>query len=427
MRARLMSVVLVVTVLAVAALFVPAAQAIREAHERGDVLELQREAAIVAARVPPTGAIDAGVLQPIIDSDHRLGLYDHDGNLLGGVGPDPGDALVLTGIAGQFAEARSGDDLVAVVPLRLQDAGSSLVLRIEKPKDESNDQFRRSIVELGAMAAGIVVLAGAVALWLARRLNRPIEELRDWAASPAVGPAPEPPAATGIVELDALRAAIVSGRQQVAELLRRERSFSSHVSHQLRTPVAAMRVAVETELSTPRADPAETLHELLDQLDRLESTVTSLLAVARGGARPPVDCRLDEIVIERVRPWRDAAARSGRAVRVIAPPARVHTEPTAVGHIVDVLLDNALRHGAGTVTVTIDPAAGTLDVADEGVPPVGRDPFADDRGAEGRAESHGIGLRLARTLAESAHGQLVLTDADTTTFRLSVAPADPLT
>lgn len=419
MRTRLVSVVLVVTVLAVAALFVPAAGAIREAYERGDLLELQREAAIAAARVPPTGEIDDTVLQPIVDSAHRLGLYDHAGNLLGGVGPDPGDELVRAGIAGTFAEARVGADLVAAVPLRLHDPEASLVLRIEKPRDQSDQRFTRSIAELAVMAAAIIALAGGVAIWLARRLNRPIEELRDWAASTGTGPGVEPPAETGIGELDALRGAIVAGREQVAELLRRERSFSSHVSHQLRTPVAAMRVAVETELASPRADPTETLAELLDQLDRLESTVTSLLAVARGGTRPPVECRLDLIVLERLRPWRDTADRAGRRLRVLAPPARVLTEPSAVGHIIDVLVDNALRHGSGTVTVAVDPAGLTLDVADEGATPDPVDPFADD----GRADGHGIGLRLARSLAESVDGQLELTDAPTTTFRLTLPSA----
>lgn len=412
MRARLLSGVLVVTVLAVAALFVPAARAIRSAHERGDLLALQREAAIVAARIPPTGDLDDVALRPIVDSSHRLGLYDSTGRLVSGVGPDPGDELVRTGTAGTFAESLVDDDLVAVVPLRLQDVGSSLVLRIEKPRAESAGRFRRSIAELGLITGGIIVLAAGVSIWLARRLNRPIEELRDWAAAPhGAGTDPDPPAPTGLGEIDALRDALIEGRAQVAELLRRERSFSSHVSHQLRTPVAAMRVAVETELASPRPDPAEALTELVEQLDRLESTVTSLLAVTRGN-RAPVDCRLDEIVLERLRPWREQYSLAGRTLRAITPPTRVHADPDAIGHIVDVLVDNALRHGRGTVTVEIDPVGTTLAVADEGPAPLGRDVF-----------EAGIGLRLARTLAETTSAELALLDTPATTFELAVTPA----
>ena len=132
---------------------------------------------------------------------------------------------------------------------------------------------------LGGAALVILTVAAAVGVLLANRLNRPIDELKEWADSrPGSEPPPEP---TGIEELDALRSALVDNHTRIEELLARERSFSSQVSHQLRTPVAAMRVAVETELAAPRPDASVVLHESLGQLDRLESTISSLLALAR--------------------------------------------------------------------------------------------------------------------------------------------------
>ena len=63
-------------------------------------------------------------------------------------------------------------------------------------------------------------------------------------------PTRPPPAPSGIGELDELGAALAQSGDRIRELLQRERSFSSHVAHQLRTPVTAMRVAVEAELDS---------------------------------------------------------------------------------------------------------------------------------------------------------------------------------
>jgi signal transduction histidine kinase len=83
-----------------------------------------------------------------------------------------------------------------------------------------------------------------------------------------------------------------------------------------------------------------------------------------------------------------------------------------------VLLDNALRHGKGEIQVAVSGVDGgvAIDVADEGASPTDRDPFADS----GTDSSHGIGLRLARTLAESWRGRLELLPTEHTTFRITV-------
>ena len=107
------------TIFAIGAFFVPAARAFRSANERGDLLELQRAASVVASRVPATGPIDQSVLDPIVDSADRLGLYAPDGHLLGGTGPRSADRMVGIALGGDFAEGRVGDDLVAAVPVRV--------------------------------------------------------------------------------------------------------------------------------------------------------------------------------------------------------------------------------------------------------------------------------------------------------------------
>ena len=414
MTRRILAVVLTVTALAVAAFFVPAALAIRSSQEREELLELQREASIVAGRVSPAGPIDTSVLEPIVDTDHQLGLYDRDGTLLGGTGPEPPDRIVQLGLRGNFAEGYVGDDVVAVVPLRIRADGTSLAMRIEAPRGA----LTRTLVVLGLIALAILAGAAAVAVWLARRLNRPIDDLRRWALSNRVDGRNDPPAATGIAELDALRVSLLDSRARIEQLLRRERSFSSHVSHQLRTPVAAMRVAIEAELAAPRSDSRAVLTESLGQLDRLESTITSLLVLARHSDRASSRCDLTNVVTEAAERWRQAAADAERELRVTVEPVVAWCDSAGLGHVLDVLIDNALRHGEGPVTVrctTLEERA-VVDVADAGPTPSAADVFADTD----RDSAHGIGLRLARALVESADGELDLLDSPTTTFRVTL-------
>jgi signal transduction histidine kinase len=415
MSRRILAAVITVTVLALAAFFVPAAMAIQRAQERGELLELQREASVVASRVPASGPIDRSVLQPVVDTQHRLGLYGPDGVLLGGAGPERADRIVQVALAGNFAEGRVGDDLVAAVPVRALVDGSTLVMRIEAPRAARAWTEVGSTAELAAIGLVVIAAATGVGLWVARRLNRPIEQLRGWAAQPETVPPPPP---TGIPELDSLRADLIDSRARIDELLRRERSFSSHVSHQLRTPVTALRVAIETEREVPRPDHTAVLDEALGQLDRLESTISSLLALARHDERPMTEAELRDVIDRRSAHWRELQIASGRELDVSGGPCAVRADVEAIGHVLDVLVENALRHGAGPVRVEVAGSAGyaTVDVSDDGATPVDDDPFAEQTNDTG----HGIGLRLAQALAESAGGRLDLLDGPTTTFRLTL-------
>jgi signal transduction histidine kinase len=98
----------------------------------------------------------------------------------------------------------------------------------------------------------------------------------------------------------------------------------------------------------------------------------------------------------------------------------VTVDPSSLIHIIDVLLDNALAHGRGGVVISLRDRGDRVevDVADDGSIPANADPFSEQR----IDTSHGIGLRLARTLAESAGGELSVVPGPRTVFRLS-APA----
>ena len=76
MRRRILFTIVAVTLAAVGTFFIPAALAIRSSTRRGDSLDVERDAAIVASRIPPSGPIDVGVFQPVVGADRLLGVYD---------------------------------------------------------------------------------------------------------------------------------------------------------------------------------------------------------------------------------------------------------------------------------------------------------------------------------------------------------------
>src|SRR5207302_30834 len=143
----------------------------------------------------------------------------------------------------------------------------------------------------------------------------------------------------------------------------------------------------------------------LEQAERLSDTVAELLRLARTGRAD--DAQSFDLAVLASAHLRDLAPRfevERRAAALVAPrPVRVRAAAGAVGQALDVLLDNALRHGAGPIRVAVESAGdhGHLTVEDQGP---GIDPEAGARLFERRGAGdggHGIGLALARTLVQA--------------------------
>ncbi len=156
-------------------------------------------------------------------------------------------------------------------------------------------------------------------------------------------------------EVDALGRALAGAAEQVAAALGRERAFSADAAHQLRSPLTAMRLELDTicpEELPATATAAAALGALAGQLDRLDRVTSELLAFARDGRAGPVeDFDLDSLVAERVEAVRPLLERAGRTLHAQLHPAVARSSRAAVTQALDVLLDNAITHGAGSVTV----------------------------------------------------------------------------
>jgi signal transduction histidine kinase len=276
--------------------------------------------------------------------------------------------------------------------------------------DSAASDARGAWLVLGVVALAIIAAAALAAALLGRRLARPLERLAAAARRLGHGDFSVRSERSGIPEVDEVGAALNATAGRLDELVQRERSFSADASHQLRTPLQALRLELEA-LELRGAAPPE-IAAAITQVDRLTSTIDTLLAVARDAEHREGAADIGALVDDAEARWRGALAASGRPlrVRVQTDSARARASAPVVSEVLDVLLANAERHGAGEVTVTVHQRDGWLavDVADEG------EGFEDPARAFGRrsgeGKGHGIGLALARSLATAEGGRLTIPD-----------------
>jgi signal transduction histidine kinase len=397
-----------VATLAVLLFAVPLAIVLERAYLDEELLRLQRDT------VAATRGIDVANTpgDPIeLPDAAELAVYDTDGGRIAGRGgPARADDVVAEALRQQApaAVAREGR-LVAAVPL-VDDERITGVVRGERSAAAAMRPTRGGYVLLAGLGAGVVLLAIAAALALGRHLARPLERLAAAARRLGEGDFTVRAPRHGVREVDDVAVALDIAAQRLDELLQRERAFSADASHQLRTPLAAVRIELEA-LELRNAGSPE-VRAALTQVDRLQHTIDTLLAVARDVPRTATATPLRAVVGELEARWRTALEQAGRRLELRMDDADVAVRiPAAVlREILDVLLDNALRHGAGTVSLQARCAEDALavDVADEG-------PGLGENNAEavftrrsGTAAGHGIGLALARSLAEAEGGRLVL-------------------
>ncbi|MFZ5851763.1 MAG: sensor histidine kinase, partial [Actinomycetota bacterium] len=338
------------------------------------------------------------------------GLYDAGGRRVLGQGPSVADGAVRAALGGDVGSATDGGDLVAAVPVI---SGGQVigVVRVATAQAALTGRLLASWAGMTALALAAVAAAAALAHRQARRLAAPLEQLAAAAAALGGGNFTVRAAPSGIPEIDVAATAVNTTAGRLGELVARERAFSADASHQLRTPLTRLRLELETALAGEPAGLPAAAARAIDAVDQLEATIDDLLALARDvpGQREELD--VTDLLAQLRAQWHGPLAAAGRPLRlqtdgeVPAPRAA----RAAVWQILQVLVDNAARHGRGAVTVTVRDAGGAVavDVTDEGPGVAGRGEEVFRRRAPGSA-GHGIGLALARALAEAEGGRLLL-------------------
>ncbi len=423
MRRRILIAIVLVALAATTVLTVPLAIVTGHREQEQSRRKLENIADRAASMLPsPLARADVPIDVPAVEANIDVGVYVPDGTLVAGAGPDRPDA-VTAGAGFESSDGYVGDTTIHAEPV-VMNGQVVAVVRVAEPTAEAASSLRGALAILLAVDGAAVGAAAAIGWFVAARLAKPVTAIRDDAVRLGLGDFSIDPKPSGVGELDDTADALAETARRVEGMLARERAFSANASHQLRTPLAALRLTVETEMFAPRDDHAVVLTEVVDELDRLEATVTMLLDAARGRPSPgqPFDPRFGADLVRR---WSGPLAARQRTLRVIEPrvTALAVSQP-AVDQIATVLIDNAIQHGVGTIEVNIAVAGDNLSltVADEGT-------IRGDLGTlferhDPAASGTGVGLHLARTLAEAEGGRLVLSNSRPTTFRLVLPGRD---
>lgn len=366
-------------------------------------------------------------------------VIDGQGNIVGGspgygggswadwIGTNDGtDQLVGRGgepfpgaIAGERTVWFVGDRIIDAQPILVDHSPGYLVAA--GPGGAIDQSIHTLTRTLWWTLPALIVLVAMVAWFVTGRALRPVETIRNEVTaithSSLDRRVSEPRARDEVGRLARTMNEMLDRLQRASDS---QRQFVSDASHELRSPVAAIRATGEVALTHPdQADWPTVVARMLAEDDRMEQVVGDLLDLARGeeSSLPSGPVDLDDVVLEEVARLRGSGPRL-LADRVSA--GRVAGSREQLTRVVRNLLDNAQRHAERAVRVTLgqDDHAVTLTVEDDGpgIAPADRERVFErfTRLDEGRARDAGglgLGLAMVRTIAERHGGTVAVTDA----------------
>ncbi|MDX8033622.1 ATP-binding protein [Lentzea sp. BCCO 10_0856] len=364
---------------------------------RGDLTErAQQIATTLDDQLANRRGIDVEAVKIVVPTDGRL-------------------TVVSSGVTSTTGPSPGTDPLTVELPIAQQ---GTVRLEIPSgPMHTTQAQVTGLVLLLLALSVGTGTI---VALVTAQTLARPLGYVAARASRLGAGDFRADEQRYNIPELDAVSEALDTSATALARLVQRERELVGDVSHQLRSRLTALQLRLEALAEHPEPDTALEARAALEQAERLAAVLDELLAAARAAravGAEPLELRpaLNAIAEE----WREQVKSHGRTLRVRVPDGLLaRATPARLREAIGVLLDNALRHGEGSVVVSARSEEGTVvvEVSDggSGVP----DDLAAhifERGVSGGG-STGVGLALARALVDADGGRLELSTARPATF-----------
>jgi signal transduction histidine kinase len=357
----------------------------------------------------------------------QIWIYDPAGRLVAGVGGASAHDLPVSAAAIAAARRTSGSvsteasgHIVVVTGVQADtDSPANGVMVLSRSTDELDERLRVLWAWLAAVAAVGLIAGTTIAIMLARWVGRPLSEL-DAAAQRLGGGALDTrsQAESGPLEVRRLASTFNTMAARLEALVHGNRAMMADVSHQLRTPLAALRLRLD--LLSQDSDEA-TVSELAgaqDEIVRLSRLVDGLLAVARAESVvvEPVDISVNEVVRDRAAAWRPVAEERDVELatrctgQVVARLGEGHLE-----QILDNLLANALEAvpAGGHVRVSAAPSGQGIrvTVADNGP---GMSPQQQEaafrRFASTTPGGAGLGLAIVHRLVTSNGGAAALSD-----------------
>ncbi|MFF6995534.1 ATP-binding protein [Streptomyces sp. NPDC008313] len=404
MRRRLINstlavVLVVIAVFGLSLVIVETRTISNSAQERVDS-EALRLASIVDSRILGDEQITAEILQDQV-ADARYAMIRLPGRAPIEIGTEPAGDVIHARATGEQGET----------------------VTVEESRSSVTREVGRTLLIIGAVALLAVIAAVLLAVRQANRLTSPLTDLAETAERLGSGDPRPRHKRYGVAELDRVADVLDGSAERIARMLTAERRLAADASHQLRTPLTALSMRLEEITLT---DDPDTVKEeatiALAQVERLTDVVERLLTNARdprtGSA---VSFDLDEVIKQQLEEWRPAYRSAGRAIVTSGKRhLRAVGTPGAVAQVLAALIENSLMHGGGTVALRtrVTGNQAVVEVTDEGsgVPgDLGARIF--ERAISGR-NSTGIGLAVARDLAEADGGRLEMLQAQPPVFGL---------
>lgn len=302
--------------------------------------------------------------------------------------------------AGQ-ASTRDGAWLLVASPIG-DDGNTAGVAVLARSADSMNDRITAYWTWLAGSGLVVLLLGILFALRLGRWVARPLTVLGTSAARFGDGALEtRAPIGTGPDEVRELSAQFNRMAERIQSLIGSHREWVADVSHQLRTPLTALRLRVDVLADEADGETAREMAGLQAELTRLGGMVDGLLAVARAEANVPrpETVRADEVAADRVAAWEPVARERGVTLEARCPrPAAARLGPGDLEQMLDNLIANALDSvpEGGSVEVSVAPAQQRIvvRVTDDG-------PGMSEQAREnafrrfGRSGTGGNGLGLA--------------------------------
>lgn len=388
-------------------------------------------------------------------AEEVLGDADHQATASGlSLKVDPGDAVAVANRAGKVvatfgpalpaeavARAFSGqhvtiaDRTLATVSVGDSGTRDGIVL-LARSSESLDNRLGALAAALIAAAVGALALGAAVAVALARWIGQPVNGLRRVATAMGSGQLGIRADDVGPHEIRELAADFNQMAERIGDLLDNQRAMTSDVSHQLRTPLAALRLRLENIAADAPAELQPDLTATLDEINRLSRLADGLLAVARAEDQEttPEAVQVDAVIADRIALWRSVGDERSidlvdQSTSVVAMIGAGHLE-----QILDNLLANALEvapaHSAIEVSAGREKHNVVVTVVDHGpgLAPQARElAFRRFSGLGDRgSRSAGLGLAIVGSLAKANHGSAHLdeTPGGGLTVVLSLPAAD---
>ena len=434
MRRRLLGSYLTITAVTLLVLIYPLGR-IFASHEQDRLLrDIEHDVAAVAslsedslergARPELGGLFEAYTKDP----GGRIVIVDRQGVVVADSGPDQtlGTSFanrpeIASAIGGERTEGRrysetAQSDLVFVAAPVASGGRVHGAVRITYPSSTLDSRIRSAWLGLGLLSVVVVIVVTGVGLALTRLVTTPVERLEDAAHRIAGGDlSARAPVDKGAPELRELAAVFNESVQRQQDLLEAQRAFVGDASHQIRTPLAALRLQLENLESVAPLELQPAIATARSETARLGRISEGLLALTRatGNAAPCRAIDLASVIAERQVVWAPIAAEEAVAIECEHPDHLwVMTPPEALEQIIDNLVDNALDVSPPETTVTVSarPAGdrAELHVTDDG-PGLSDEQRARAfdrfwRGPQARPGGTGLGLAIVAQLVAACGG-----------------------